>query len=460
MFARLKFRAILWLDGLFLAGFALASFLGGKATILFVVTGLLPIPWLLVDRGLQTLRVPLWRLVGPSGLYFGYSLITYFFFTGLTPGEKHPVNPDLELYGIAIALLVAGTLRGLLTEQISRLFLQITPWALLASFAVLATLFLIGLRDGCQRVQGFAAWPFIPALIFSTLSFLTLLGWPDKDRNARFFCLTLLSLSVVVVVSLTASRGNAVALFATFGAFLLLSVLPRFKGSLPSWKQLGAACAIGVLLAGSINFATGCGARMISVFSVISLLHPGSSESSSISPIGAANAATADTGSQSVSGQKQTENLPQQPSPSSATFDDIKHADMSAGERFEMWTTAIKSIREAPLLGHGSLYLQHLITERYGYEHNHNQYLSWLVTGGVLGLGIGLLFLSLPWFISAGLALPDRLIITLSISLVWGASMVFDSYFNLKFYTHYYCMLIGLLYAVVNDMIAKTESHP
>ena len=460
MFTWFNTRAISWLDGLFLAGFAFSSFLGGKAAIVFVAAGLLPIPWLLVDRGLQTHRVPLWRLAGPSSLYFGYSLITYFFFTGLTPGEKHPVNPDLELYGIAIALLFAGTLRGLLTDQISRLFLQITPWALLASFAVLATLFLVDLRDGCQRVQGYAPWPFIPALIFSTLSFLMLMGWSDKHRNARFFCLALLSLSVVVVVSLTASRGNAVALFATFGAFLLLGALPRFKGSLPSCKQLGAACAIGVLMAGSINFATGCGTRMVSVFSVISVLHPGSSESSSISPIGGANVATADTASQSVSEQKQADGAARQPPPSLATFDDIKHADMSAGERFEMWRTAIQSIREAPLLGHGSLYLQHLITERYGYEHNHNQYLSWLVTGGILGCSMGLLFLALPWFISVGLALPDRLIITLSISLVWGASMIFDSYFNLKFYTHYYCMLIGLFYAVVNDMITKPESQP
>ena len=138
-----------------------------------------------------------------------------------------------------------------------------------------------------------------------------------------------------------------------------------------------------------------------------------------------------------------------------ASFDDFKHADLSAGERFEMWATALGAIREAPLFGHGSMYLQHLITERYGYEHNHNQYLSWLVTGGLLQLSIGLLFLAIPWLVSSGLDFSDRLVITLSVSLVWGISIIFDSYFNLKFYTHYYCMLIGLLYAIVNDMLIE-----
>jgi hypothetical protein len=38
--------------------------------------------------------------------------------------------------------------------------------------------------------------------------------------------------------------------------------------------------------------------------------------------------------------------------------------------------------------------------------------------------------------------------------------MMFDSYFNLKFYTHYYCLLCGLLYALVNDtLVGKEQSE-
>ena len=132
-------------------------------------------------------------------------------------------------------------------------------------------------------------------------------------------------------------------------------------------------------------------------------------------------------------------------------------ADMSIGFRLEMWRASLQSIAEAPVFGHGSLYLQHLITQRYGFEHNHTQYLSWLVTGGLVGLCIGLMFLAIPWIVSAGLAAPDRLVITLAISIFWGLSMMFDSYFNLKFYTHYYCLLCGLLYALVNDTLVGEE---
>lgn len=454
----LKVRAVALLDALFVAGFALASFLGDKATALFIIAGLLPIPFLLRSMRLEPLRVPLWRLTAPAGLYFGYCLFTYFFFTGLEPGGKHPANPDLELYGIAIALLTVGTVRGLLTSKLSLLFQQIIPWAMLGSFVVLATLFLLNLGGECQRVQGFAAWPFIPALIFSTLSLLTMLKWRNKDRRQRLVCLGLLSLNVIVVVTLTASRGNALALFAAFGAIFLMTLVPRFKASLPSWKQLASACALGILISASVGIATGCSARMISVFSVFKVLYPSAPHTSSTFQIGAALAATPSASSSPAGDQKPSE-VPEasKTQASNATsFDDIKHADLSAGERFEMWTTALHAIREAPFLGHGSMYLQHLITERYGYEHNHNQYLSWLVTGGLLQLSLGLLFLGIPWLVSSGLDLPDRLIITLSVSLVWGVSMIFDSYFNLKFYTHYYCILIGLLYAMVNDMLAPS----
>ena len=129
--------------------------------------------------------------------------------------------------------------------------------------------------------------------------------------------------------------------------------------------------------------------------------------------------------------------------------------DVSIGLRIEMWKVSVKSIRDAPLFGHGSLYLQHLIAERFdmSYQHNHNQYLSWLVTGGFLALGLGLWFLSIPWLISAKLGAADRITITLAVSVFWGIAMVFDSFLNLKFYLHFYCLLVGLLYAFVNDSL-------
>lgn len=39
----------------------------------------------------------------------------------------------------------------------------------------------------------------------------------------------------------------------------------------------------------------------------------------------------------------------------------------------------------------------------------HSQYLTWLVTGGLLQLVLGLFFLAIPWFVFTGLSLADRL---------------------------------------------------
>uniref|UniRef100_A0A7C1NZ61 O-antigen ligase family protein n=1 Tax=Agrobacterium albertimagni TaxID=147266 RepID=A0A7C1NZ61_9HYPH len=126
--------------------------------------------------------------------------------------------------------------------------------------------------------------------------------------------------------------------------------------------------------------------------------------------------------------------------------------DEAIGHRLAMWETSIEAILERPAFGHGSLYLQKLISKTYGYEHNHNQYLTWLVTGGVLQLALGLIFLAIPWFVSKGLTTADRILLTTGVSVFWGLAMMFDSFLNLKFYTHYFCLLCGVLYALSNSM--------
>ncbi|WLS01464.1 O-antigen ligase family protein [Shinella oryzae] len=428
------------LDIAFIAGITFALLLGEKVVYLVLVAGIIPIPFLLKNNIRLKMKASKYRIIIPSTIYFGYNLLTYFFFTGLEPEKQRPVNPDLELYVIGIAILVASIVRGLLTKDLAQRFALVTPWALLASFLFLGALFTTHLPiEGCVRVQGAAAWPFIPALIFTTLSMLSLTGWREMSIRQRNLRLLVVSLSIVVVTILTASRGIAIAQVIALGCFLIFGSIPKFRSSMPSWRQLGSAIALGILLATSIGLSTGCGMRMISVFSVIPLLKPAATEAVTSSPVLPA-------------GMKEN--------PRGQDFDvqEIKKKDLSAGERFEMWETAIDAIRQAPLFGHGSLYLQPLITERYGYQHNHNQYLSWLVMGGVISLVIGLVFLSIPWLISAGLSIPDRITITLSVSVFWGMAMMFDSYFNLKFYTHYYCFLVGIIYVIVNDILVKRDN--
>lgn len=430
-----------FLDIAFLAGVVFALLVAERIVTPLILVGVVPIPFLLKELRGRPLAVPLWRLVAPAAAYFGYSIIVLYFFPGLTPGERKPINPGLELYLVAIAMLAVGLLRGLEVRNLQHVFHFVVPWALCASFIVLTALMFLGYRSDCRVFAG-ASWPFIPAIVFSTLSFLTYLGWRDHSARERNFRLLLNALSIVVVTSFTGSRGIGIAQFGVLSIFLVLGLLPRFAGALPSWRQIAVSTLGGIALCGAVALATGCGPldRLVSVFKTAIIL----SESKPASPPTAA--VTDENAPVTVAGEQAPD----------VRAKEIMNTDVSIGVRLEMWKTSIDSIRESPFLGHGALYMKRLIAARYGdsFEHNHNQYLSWLVTGGALALTLGIFLMATPWLVSFGLGTADRLIVALSISVFWALAVTFDSYFNLKFYLHYYCLLSGLLYALVNDMLS------
>ncbi|MCD2175637.1 O-antigen ligase family protein [Rhizobium sp. C4] len=439
------------LDWAFIAGLVFSLVLAGKIVPFLVVVGVVPVPFLLGIIRQRPLVVSPARIVGPAALYFGYALLTYFFYTGLQPGEAKPVNPDLELYGIALVMLIVGLLRSLEIEGLRRKFDVTVPWALLAAFVVLSVLMFAGYRNGC-RLTAAAASPFIPALLFGTLTFLSFLGWRGLSARERNIRLMLNAFAVVVILAYTGSRGIAVAQAGVLLIFAILALVPQCRGAVPGFRQLLVSSLAGVALCAAVSVITGCGSmdRIMPMIKTIGILSAHAEEQ----PTQAAPAAaTPQAPASPVVAQPVAP-----PPPAAGTDKAIMDTDISIGFRLEMWRTSLHAIAEAPIFGHGALYLQHLITERYGFEHNHNQYLSWLVTGGIVGLCFGLMFLAIPWFVSAGLQFPDRLVVTLAVSIFWGLAMMFDSYFNLKFYTHYYCLLCGLLYALVNDTLVS-ERH-
>lgn len=435
------------LDIAFITGLVFSLFLGSKVTPALIIAGAIPIPFLLRELRKNNNTVPKSRLVFPFAAYFAYNIGAYVFFTGLATGDIRPINPSYEFYIIAIVMVVLGAVRGLQTRDLSKLFRYAVPAALFVSFIVLTVLMFSEAENQC-RVRGAAPWPFIPALLFTTLTLLSYVGWNTLSKFEKRARVVLLACSIVVVNAYTASRGVAVGQFAAIAALLLLGMLGRFSGSLPNWRNIIVAVAGGVGMSAIIGMATGCGpmTRIQPVIdsAIILLQH---------APAPIANAdlppATA-----------------QQDIPAAATAPSAIHpeavekigdTDQSISLRLAMWDASVAAIKEKPVFGHGALYLQKLITERFGFEHNHNQYLSWLVTGGLVGLIIGLGFLATPWLISVGLGVPDRMIILIAVSLLWGVAMMFDSFFNLKFYTHYYSFLCGVLYAWTCDLRRKRE---
>lgn len=461
------------IDALFLVGVVFALFLAGKVVPALVVFGVLPIPFLLRELGKRELRVSPSRLAAPIVAYFGYSLLVYFFYTGLQPGERRPINPDLELYGIALLMLAVGCLRGLQIDNLNAKFRRIVPHALSASFVVLSALMFLGYTDSC-RVYAAAAWPFVPAVIFTTLTFLCLTDWPELTAWERRYRVGLVAADIVVVVLYTGSRGVAAAQATVLLVLLLSSFFGPFRGKLPNWRELMTAILASALFCGLAGYATGCDVPLRRLLNIArtavilsdnertkidlqSVLVPAAQAQQTQTPnIEPSDKSAASQGAASASAPAAPVSEPATAAPENGKSA-VMETDVSIGIRLEMWKASVQSIREAPIFGHGSLYLQHLIGEKYakyGFEHNHNQYLSWLVTGGVVLLCLGLWLLLTPWSMASGLAINDRLVITLAVTVVWGVSIVFDSFLNMKFYLHYYCLLIGLLYALINDMLA------
>ncbi|AOG12757.1 MULTISPECIES: O-antigen ligase family protein [unclassified Agrobacterium] len=434
-------------DILFLTGLAVALFLGSKVTPLLVVAGVLPIPFLLHALKNRHYRVSIWTLLAPFGTYFAYSLYVLFFFTGLEATDPRPVNPSLESYSIAIAMLAVGLVRSLQFRDLASLFRRLMPWLLVACFTVLSYMMFAGIRDAC-RVRGLAPWPFIPALLFSTITFICLVGWERLAERERWVRVGLLALSIVVSTTYTGSRGVAVAQVGVFGVLALLSILHSFRKSTPRLYHVATAAIVGAVVSALIGLATDCGPASRFSSTVETLIRMSSQLTAAYEENNSpSHGATAPEAVQTSNNSEPAAATSSEPNQSTEVTDDA-----SIGLRLAMWETSLTAIQENPVFGHGSLYLQKLIHAKYGFEHNHNQYLTWLVTGGLLQLVLGLIFLAIPWFVSKGLSTADRILLTTGVSLFWGIAMMFDSFLNLKFYTHYFCLLCGVLYALSNSM--------
>lgn len=439
-------KARVTLDGAFLVGLVFALFLAGKIVPFLVVVGVVPIAFFWAKSDYAKSADVLGRFLLPTIGYFAFCLLLYYVYPGLPAGEQPPKNPDIELYAVALAMLSVGFVRGLQIRNLAARFHAIVPWALVASFIVLSGYMFLGVHDGC-RVRAEASWPFIPALIFTTLTFLLFLGWKELSKPARVLRLVLVALSIVVVFGYTGSRGVAVGQVGTLVAFALLRLSPKLRSGLPTVTGLLASVAVGLLLCLSVQAATGCGnfGRLPAVFDLLSKAY--ATEVQNAKPVTAAEVL-----SQATLPEDQ---MAQAPVVANDTV--ALSADPSITLRLDMWSASLEAIRQAPLLGHGALSLRPIIQDRFGFEHNHNQYLAWLVTGGIVFFVIGLLFLATPFFISKGLASADRAILTLSVTGLWGIAMMFDAFLSLDFYLHYFSMLLGFLFALTCDM-ARPQS--
>ena len=116
--------------------------------------------------------------------------------------------------------------------------------------------------------------------------------------------------------------------------------------------------------------------------------------------------------------------------------------DESTSNRLRLLVRAFSELDGYLLTGRGAHLEPYIATEVNGIIHFHNNYLSWLLWGGLFGLVSGLLWLLAPVFLIGKQAGSSIMIPCLSISLLWLVSLLFDSFFYWKNFTYVYVLLI------------------
>lgn len=455
------------LDYIFLAGMVFTLFMADRMISIFILFGVLPIFALWSLKDFRTVRVPYRTILLPAAAYFAYCLAALYFFTGLKPGEARPPSPNLEFYLVAIAMLVVGMGRGLQVRDLYGKFQKAIPTALLISFAILTFYAFVWPERDC-RVRVEADWPFIPALLFATFTLLSFLGWRDMARTARRLRLLLLALSITVMIGYTSSRGISLAMLIVLVSLGALSFMPGFKGTLPRVRELVAMTLAGLALSGLVTLAQGCGSYdrfgpLVKLTLELSSDELGIPDDTAPQQNAATPApAPAPAPAKPAPAPSATPTPPAAVTPETANpqgeFVHIS-SDISIGLRLQMWAISLTAIEHAPILGNGAMSLYKLIQPIFGYPHNHNQFLAWLVMGGVVFLALGLWLLSVPYRVSKSLQAPDRAVVILSVIVLWSVAMSFDAYMTYSFYLHYYCILIGFLYALCNDIAKKQPAE-
>ena len=83
-----------------------------------------------------------------------------------------------------------------------------------------------------------------------------------------------------------------------------------------------------------------------------------------------------------------------------------------------------------------------------GHLHLHNNYLSWLIWGGLITLTSGLIWLFAPVILISKSRNFTIAIPCLMIALLWSVSLLFDSFLSWKNFTYVYIALICLGYQI------------
>lgn len=351
---------LLWLEKRILTAFDWAFVLFGAALLFFMSEGLitfawitaLPVLWLLLRRHFM---IPSIGVVCAMILIFQLPFVMAAVATLSPPPLELGDIKQYAVPGFWLGLIIWMALlvvRAVHLRDADNVIGRALPLALVACFIAISIEKFAGVIEGGCRVRGFTPWVFVPPLFFYLFSIVTFAHWDRTNGQGRVLRLLLVAMSVLIALGYTGSRGILLGQLLAFGALTGWFILARRD----VWGAIGVLVMLAIGIAGSVvtDFLTGCSnaERLSRLLTVV-----GDS--------------------------------------------DLLSVDSSLSSRASIFSVALETALERPWLGHGIWY-EHFALDKAGlgrHPHVHNQYLSWIIWGGLPALLSGIGFLVAPLFV-------------------------------------------------------------
>ena len=133
----------------------------------------------------------------------------------------------------------------------------------------------------------------------------------------------------------------------------------------------------------------------------------------------------------------------------SSDIDIASTSDTSTAIRLQFLQKGLMELEGHLLTGRG-VYMEPYIARevRRAHKHLHNNYISWLIWGGIFVLASGLIWLGAPIVLIGMQGGLPVMIFPLMIASLWSVSLLFDSFFTWNGFTYAYVILICLAYQI------------
>jgi len=393
--------------------------LGHRAVILFALI----VPFAFAWDSLSKLSKADWVLIF---LLAQYALIHVAKLTVIDdpyPLEMDHPPSELQHWIVGLLLSVLVPIRLSRIENIDRILSVLLPLVLGLVFVVMAWHYYTPEKPVCRIKNEFMP-VFTAPMIFAFLTSLMFFNISKKSKFYRSTTLVFVACSILIATAFASTRGIFLAQLVTFGGVGGLMILSRSHRvfGLSLWGAIVLTLGALIVLPGLDR----CGAfdRLSNVNKAISSVQEEQS-----------------TGATSIAD------------------DDLANPDLpqSVGERMLIYEHAIERVKSNPIFGSGIQSEQSAVPQNYRkyHIHVHSMYLSWLIWGGVISLGSGLLFLA-----SAGLASPRKWTMNHCVLIaatlgIFAVPLAVDSFLVWRHYYYIYILMISLAFYLLKSLEAS-----